>query len=142
VSDQPPNNCEARAESPKRFSEAAAIATEAGQRIASQYCDLGRKEHLKLVRTFRRQLIKPGKRGPKKKERITAAYVDWKAGSRGVALYRKHIPGFGKMGRWKRKAKSETLLESIRTRDRREKPVPPSDRLTNSDTDFDQSNRS
>ena len=95
------------------------IATEAGRRIARDYPQLDRRGRLRIVSTFRRQLIPPRKPGRKRREEITAAYADWKLGLRGLELYRKHIAGLERMSRWKRESKMRTLRDAIRSRERR-----------------------
>ncbi len=95
------------------------IATEAGQRIASECAHLDSRGRLRIVATFRRQLITPGRPGRKRCKEITEAHADWKSGLRGVELYRKHIPGHERMGQWKREAKSRDLMDAIRSRERR-----------------------
>jgi hypothetical protein len=67
----------------------------------------------------RRRILPPGKRGRKRSEQITAAHADWSAGIRGVELYRKYIPGFEHMSRWRRGSESRTLLNAIHSRERR-----------------------
>ena len=50
---------------------------------------------------------------------VTAAFQDWTAGMRGVALCRVHIPGRDKHGQWRRKAEARPLMDAIRSRYRR-----------------------
>ena len=45
---------------------------------------------------------------------MTAAYLDWKAGMRGVCLYRKHIPGWQKHSRYHRIGEQKALMDAIR----------------------------
>jgi hypothetical protein len=95
------------------------IATEAGQQIARAYGHLDRRGRMRLVSTFRRQLIPPRKPGRKRRQEITAAHADWKSGMRGEELYRKHIAGYDRMSRWRRKSESRDLRDAIRSRERR-----------------------
>jgi hypothetical protein len=104
-----------------QLGQAMAVATEAGQEIARRFASLNRRQRLTLARVFRRQLLPPGKPGRRRSKEIDSAFADWKAGMRGVDLYRKHIPRFVGMGYWKRKVKTRALLEAIRSRDRRER---------------------
>ena len=53
-------------------------------------------ELVEVVSFFRSQLLPKRKAGRRPLIRITRAYEAWKAGTRGVALYRTHIP------RWER----------------------------------------
>ena len=95
------------------------IATEAGQRIARYHSHLDRRERMRIATVFRRQLIPPRKPGRKRRKEITAAHADWKLGIHGVELYSKHIPGYERMSRWRRKSESRDLLDAIRSRERR-----------------------
>lgn len=105
--------------SPERITEARAAVIESGQRIAAEFGDLDRRERVRLTTLFRRQLIPPGKPGRRRSKEITAAYSDWKSGMRGLALYRKHLPGFDRMNHYKRKVKTTALMDAIRSRERR-----------------------
>lgn len=107
-------------ESQTQYSAAAAIAERAGKEIAETFHNLAPRRLRSLVVAFRRQLLPPGKPGRKRSKEITAACADWAAGMRGMALYRKHIPRFDRMGHWERKVKIRALLDAIRARQRRE----------------------
>jgi hypothetical protein len=104
-----------------QFPQALAAAVEIGQAFARRYRELDRQQRSHIARAIRAQLLPPGRRGSKRKKEITAAHEDWRAGMRGVELCRKHIPGYDKMGYWKRKAKGRTLMSNIHTRERRDK---------------------
>jgi hypothetical protein len=78
-----------------------------------------RRDALRIVSAFRSTLIPHAKRGPKLKAMITAAHGDYNGGMRGVALYRKHIPRFDRMGHWEREVRTRSLMDAIRTRERR-----------------------
>jgi hypothetical protein len=95
------------------------IATEAGQRIARDFPHLDRHWRLQIATIFHRQLIPARRPGRKRRKEITAAHADWKVGVRGAQLYRKHIPGFDRMSRWRRESKSRDLMDAIRSRERR-----------------------
>jgi hypothetical protein len=102
------------------LTEAAATAERAGKDIAATFRSLAPRQRRSVVTVFRRQLFPPGKPGRKRSKEITAAYADWKAGMRGLSLYRKHILRFDRMGYWERKVKTRALMDSIRARTRRE----------------------
>src|SRR5690348_8362265 len=91
---------------------ATVAATEAAKWIATEFSELDRRERMRIVGTFRRQLIPPGKPGRRRSKEITAAHVDWKSGIRGLALYRKHISGFERMSRWKRLGMARALTDA------------------------------
>jgi hypothetical protein len=55
---------------------------------------LTREECLRLVGVFRAGIVPRRRSGHRPKPQVTAAYLDWKAGMRGVALFRKHVPGW------------------------------------------------
>ena len=112
------------------LTQAAQAATDAGQLIAVNYQGLTFRERLHVASAFRRQLIPPGKRGRKRSGKITAAYLDWKDGLRGVALYRKHIHGWERHSEWRRKVEARGLINAIHARKRRERKVLRSDEET------------
>jgi hypothetical protein len=103
-----------------QFARATKAAVEAGQQIAKDSWALTRRERLGVANAFRRHVLLPGRPGRKRSNRITAAHADWKTGMRGVALYRKHIRGWEKHNFWRRKSEARTLMDAIRTRERRE----------------------
>jgi hypothetical protein len=49
-------------------------------------------------------------------QELNKADRDYSAGIRGVALFRKHIPGLAKLSRWRRLAKQKTLMNSLHKR--------------------------
>lgn len=53
--------------------------------------------------------------------RIDAAYADYQAGMRGLALYRKHIPNHATKGHYRRRADERRLMNSIHQRSSRER---------------------
>jgi len=85
---------------------------------------LTREEALKLVSLFRAGVVPRRRAGRRPKPQITAAYQDWKAGMRGVALFRKHIPGWKDHNRYHRIGEQKTLMDAIRSRYRRERDDP------------------
>jgi hypothetical protein len=103
----------------ERAEQCRSSAIEAGQRIAEEVGNLDRRELSRIVRAFRSQLLPPRKPGRRRNKEITAAHADWQSGLRGVALYRKHIPRFDQMSRWRRQAKIRALMDAIRSRERR-----------------------
>ncbi len=102
--------------------EACKLATAAGTQILTRFGDrLLRRDRMKAVATFRRVLIPAKRPGRRPKETITAAYRDWTMGMRGVELFRTHIPGWTRHNYWRRKAESQSLMDAIHTRARRER---------------------
>ena len=91
-----------------------------GNEIAEKFRRLAPRERRTVVMAFRRQLFPPRKPGRRRSKEITTAYADWIGGIRGLALYRKHIRRFDRIGHWERKAKTRALMEAIRARRRRE----------------------
>jgi len=75
------------------------------------------------VSLFRAGVVPRRRAGRRPKAQVTAAYQDWKAGMRGVALFRKHIPGWQKHNRYRRIAEEKRLMDAIRSRYRREGAV-------------------
>ena len=104
----------------EQLAEAEAIAQRAGHEIATTFRGLPPRHRRSIGSAFRRQIIPPGKPGRKRSKEITAAYADWKAGMRGLALYRKHLFRFDRMGHSERKVKTRALMDAIRARRRRE----------------------
>jgi hypothetical protein len=80
--------------------------------------EFAREEALKLVSTFRAGVVPRKRPGHHPKPQITAAYLDWKAGMSGEALYEKHIPGWKKHHRYRRIGEQKTLMDAIRSRRR------------------------
>lgn len=99
---------------------AAVIAESVGQEIATKFRTFAPRQKRSIVSTFRRQLFPPRKPGRKRSKEISAALADWQIGTRGLALYRKHIPRFQRMSIWERKVKTRALMDAIRARKRRE----------------------
>jgi hypothetical protein len=82
---------------------------------------LAHGDRRKVLSSFRRILFPPGRPGRRPKETVTAAHRDWKNGVRAPALYRAHIPGWGKHNRYRRQSEARALMDAVRTRDRRER---------------------
>jgi hypothetical protein len=97
------------------------IATEAAQRIRAKLIDrLSRDEFVKLARAFRSAIVPRRKPGRQPSTRVTAAYADWKAGTKPRALCEKHIPGWAKHNHYRRNGERKALMDAIRNRRRRE----------------------
>jgi len=107
-------------DSKTQLAQAMAVAERAGKDIATNLSTLAPHQRLTVVKAFRRQLLPPGRPGRKRSKVVTAAYTDWRAGMRGLALYRKHLPRFDRMNHWERKVKTRALLDAIRARKRRD----------------------
>ncbi len=99
-------------------SPAKAQVIEFARNLGIEFNNLDRPARLRLVNALRRELLPPKPRGRKPDPRITAAYEDWMNGMRGVALCRKHIPGYDQMGEGRRRVESRRLMEAIRSRER------------------------
>ena len=82
---------------------------------------LSRDEFIKLAKTFSSAIVPRRKPGRQPKARITAAYLDWKAGMRGVDLCRKHIPGWEGHNHYRKRGEQKELMDAIRSRSRRER---------------------
>jgi hypothetical protein len=104
-----------------QLTEATGIAQRVGKEITANFRSLAPRQRRGVVTAFRRQLFPPAKPGRRRSKEITAAYTDWAAGMRGLALYRKHIRRFEHMGYWQRKVKTRALMDAIRARNRRER---------------------
>jgi hypothetical protein len=80
---------------------------------ALSQCQLSDRQLARVVR-----LVRSGspKRQRKRTEELNEADRDYLAGLRGVALYRKHIPGYAKLSRWRRKAEQKRLMDSLHKR--------------------------
>lgn len=114
----------ARPES-EAFTAAKEMAARAAHDIRSQYGEqLTRDECQKLVSAFRAGVVPRRKAGRRPKPHVTAAYLDWKAGMRGVQLFEKHIPGWRKHNRYHRIGEQKELMDAIRSRRRREQTAP------------------
>lgn len=101
---------------------AAERAAQAAREIIRQFDVVGkatRKELYKVVRAFQTELLPRRKSGRKPRAEITAAFMDWKAGVRGVRLYERHIPNYARLSSWRREDKKRRLMAAIRSRRRR-----------------------
>jgi len=114
-----------KAPPPKPISEALSVAKEKATRIAHEIREqfgesLTREDYILVARAFHSAVVPKRKPGRRPKAQVTAAYQDWKAGVRGVALFRTHIPGWDKHSKWRRKHEARALLDAIGSRRRRE----------------------
>jgi hypothetical protein len=104
------------------LSLACRLGAESAERIASQFGSLlDRADRQKVCRTFDRILLPRRTPGRKRKKSITLAFTDWKAGVRGTALYRKHIPHWERHSNWRRRGEQRALMDAIYSRERRDK---------------------
>ena len=71
------------------------------------------------VSTAVRRMLHP--RAGKKKSPLDSAYDDYKNGMRGIPLYREHIPGFDKLGPWRRERAQRRLRQALAKRAERER---------------------
>ena len=98
------------------------MTTRAAHDIRRQYGQrLTRDECVKLVSVLRAGLVPRRRAGRRPKPQVTAAYLDWKAGMRGVALFRKHIPGWEGHHRYRKIGEQKALMDAIRSRSRRQR---------------------
>jgi hypothetical protein len=105
----------------QRLQSAIQSAQDAARQILQGQGPFSRNEALRIVAVIRSVIVPRSQAGRKRDERITAAYCDWKNGMRGVQLYRKHIPGYDRMGEYKREVKVKRLRDAIRSRRRRDR---------------------
>jgi hypothetical protein len=57
--------------------------------------------------------------GRKESQRITAALFDYDAGLRGIELYKRHIPRYDSMNRYRRRCETQRLNDALHKRQRR-----------------------
>jgi hypothetical protein len=82
---------------------------------------LPRDARLDVVSAVRRAIVHKRKAGRKSDERLDPAYADFRTGTRGLALYRKHIPNFRKLSRWRRRVEGDRLLKTLNKRAERDR---------------------
>ena len=79
----------------------------------------------KLSSTVRREVTSAVRRAllprGKKSNSRDSAYDDYKRGMRGLPLYRKHIPGYEKLGPWRRERAQRQLRQALAKRAERER---------------------
>jgi len=90
-------------------------------RRAADEAALSREARLEAVSAIRRAIVPKRKPGKKKNARIDSAYRDYQLGMRGLKLYRKHIPNFRKLSRWRRKAEQRRLTGNLQKRAERDR---------------------
>lgn len=89
--------------------------------ILGRWGGLSNAERMQIVRAFRSALIPRRRAGRKPSATLTAAYAEWKSGTRGPALFRKHISNWERLSRWRRKAEQRSLMDAIYSRNRRDR---------------------
>ena len=115
------NGAQDRSVSPA-FTAARETTAQAANDIRRQYGELlTRDEGLRLVSVFRAGVVPRRRAGRRLKPQVTAAYLDWNAGMRGVALFRKHVPGWEGHHRYRRMGEQKALMDPIRSRSRRQR---------------------
>jgi hypothetical protein len=98
---------------------AAAIVESASEQIRT--LDLTQAQLGQVSKTFGYLLRPQGRRPPGRKEnqRITAALSAYDAGLRGIELYRRHIPRYDSMNRYRRRYEIQKLNDALHKRQRR-----------------------
>lgn len=81
---------------------------------------LSRPARVLVAEVARREIV-PRRTPGRKNERMDLAYADYRAGMRGLDLYRKHIPNFAKLSRWRRIVEQSRLSNTLRKRSERER---------------------
>jgi len=79
-----------------------------------------RSTRLRVASAVRRAIVprlKPGKRD----HRLDSAYADYRAGMRGMALFRKHIPNHDRLSLWRRRIEEGRLRNTLQKRAQRER---------------------
>ena len=87
---------------------------------------LPRAIRLKVAGAVRLAIV-PRRKPGRKDQRLDKADADYRAGMRGLDLFRKHIPRHDKLNRWHRKAEQSRLLKALQKRaerDRKRQKVP------------------
>jgi hypothetical protein len=87
-----------------------------------------------------RRLIVPRRKPGPKGSRDDAAYADYRSGLRGLALFRKFIPGHDKMGRWRRRIEERRFMNTLQkraSRDRRRRKMRLEKNFHNGGADLD-----
>lgn len=89
-------------------------------RDAVEHANLSRRVRLLVAAVVRKEIV-PKRKPGRKNRRIDRAYADYKAGKRGLKLYRRHIPRLAKMSRWRRRIEQNRLLKTLQKRAERER---------------------
>jgi hypothetical protein len=89
--------------------------------ILSKWDGLSMSERQQIVSAFRLTMIPKQRAGRKPSASLTAAYGEWKAGTRGTALFQKHISNWERLSRWRRRSEQRSLMDAIYSRSRRER---------------------
>jgi len=95
---------------------------------------LSHDARLDVVSAVRRAIVHKQKAGRKNDERLDRAYTEFRTGTRGLELYRKHIPNFRKLSRWRRRVEGDRLLKTLNKRAERERKRQPTP--TNADAEL------
>ncbi len=103
------------------FREAKEAVTRAADEILKHWGGgLSKQECGRLANALRSAITPKRKAGRRPTARVTRAYEDWKAGMRGPELYVRHIQGWEKHNRYRRKGEARDLMDAIRKRRKRE----------------------
>ena len=81
---------------------------------------LPRPTRLKVAVAVRLAIV-PKRKPGRKDQRLDKADADYRAGMRGIDLFRKHIPRHDKLNRWHRKAEQSRLLKALQKRAERDR---------------------
>src|SRR5262249_3741688 len=84
-------------------------ATDAARTIQASHPTLARGDWMQVIRAFRSALIPRRRPGRKRRPEVTAAAAAFVAGTRGVALFRQFIRGWGTMSEWRRREAARRL---------------------------------
>jgi hypothetical protein len=75
---------------------------------------------LNIVAIVHRAIV-PKRPPGRKNQELDSAYAEYKAGIRGLKLFRKHIPNYDRLSRWRRNEKQNRLLKALQKRAERER---------------------
>lgn len=75
----------------------------------------------KLATAIRVAIVPKGRPGRKPHDRLDKAFADYKGGLRGLELFRRHIPNFKKLSRWRRAVEQGRLRKNLEKRAQRER---------------------
>ena len=84
------------------------------------HAGLPRAMRLKVAGAVRLAIV-PRRKPGRKDQRLDKADADYRAGMRGLDLFRKHIPRHDKLSRWRRKAEQSKLLKTLQKRAERDR---------------------
>ena len=98
-------------------------AVERAIRVVEQASDRERLSYdarMVVSATVRRRVV-PRRKPGRKNSRLDAAWIDYRAGIRGLQLFRKYIPGHDRMSRWRRSFRQKRLMNTLHKRASRER---------------------